>query len=221
VFAAASAREVLEELAAEFERTSGARVSLSLGPSNQLATQVFAGAPADIFLSASSDWADQLAKAKLSAKDVRLLGNRLALVAADGRKVHAPEDLLTNSVTRVALAGEQVPAGRYAEQALTKLGLLQLLLREGKIVRGSDVRIVLSYVELGEADAGVVYVTDARHSAVSVVHIFDERLHEPIRYPIVLLKRAATNPVACSFFEVLSSDAGKQAFKTTGFAIME
>ncbi len=223
VFAASSTKDVVESLAAEFEKSATAKVQISLGPSNQLATQIIEGAPADIFISASAEWADKLAGLGLISKDVRFVGNRLVIVVPREQPaaVRSPQDLTSADVARVALAGEEVPAGKYAEQALRTLGLMGTLAASGKIVRGGDVRITLSYVELGEVDAGIVYATDARASTkVDVAFVFDERAHDPIRYPIVLLKRGEATEAARRFYELLNSTEARRAFEAAGFSVI-
>ena len=140
----------------------GGEVKVNLGPSSGLAGQILAGAPADLFLSANQEWADEVQKAGQTATATRLLTNRLVIVVPTGNPggVQKPDDLLSDKVKKIALAGEKVPAGMYADQSLEKLGLLKKLTDAGKIVRGQDVRSALSYVERGEAEAGIVYSTD-------------------------------------------------------------
>ena len=119
---------------------------------------------------------------------MRLLTNQLVIVVPSGNPgdVREPKDLLSDKVKKIALAGEKVPAGMYAEQALTKLDLLPQLTAAQKIVRGQDVRNTLSFVERGEAEAGIVYSTDVRiASGVTTAHEFDASLHDEIVYVLV------------------------------------
>src|SRR6185369_14082380 len=126
------------------------------------------------------------------AHEVRpLLTNNLVLVVPKGNPggVSKPEELTGEAVKHVALAGPAVPAGIYGRQSLKKLGLLETLEKRTKIVVGDDVRVTLTFVERGEAEAGIVYDTDARITdKVEVVHTFAPSTHDPIRYPLVLLK---------------------------------
>jgi len=116
------------------------------------------------------------------------------------------------------LAGEQVPAGKYAEQSLEKLGLLKQLTDEGKIVRGQDVRATLTYVERGEAEAGVVYATDVGASSqVQSVYEFDAATHDEIVYVLVLLKRGSQRPAATDFYKYLQSPAADAQYEKFGF----
>ncbi|HEV7278739.1 MAG TPA: molybdate ABC transporter substrate-binding protein [Pirellulaceae bacterium] len=217
---AASAKEGAEEIAAGFEAASDAEVDVSIGGSNALAQQIIAGAPADLFLSASEEWADAIAEEDLIARRADLLSNRLVLVVprSNPADVREPSDLLREQVQRVALAEENVPAGRYAEQALTKLDLFQKLSASPKIARGHDVRATLAFVERGEAEAGVVYATDAiLANDVEVVYHFDPAMHDPIIYPLALLKAGAANPAAVELFERLQSADARKVFQKRGF----
>jgi molybdate transport system substrate-binding protein len=218
--AAASAKGVLEELIAKFREKSSAEIKLNAGSSNGLANQIIAGSPVDLFLSANQQWADEVVKAGLAESSTPLLTNRLVLVvpSANPGAVRGPKDLLNESVKKIALAGENVPAGIYAGQALTKLELLDPLSQAGKIVRGQDVRSALSYVERGEAEAGIVYSTDvSAASGVKTVHEFDSALHDEIVYSLVLLKQSASRPAAKEFFQFLQSPDADETFQKFGF----
>lgn len=220
ILVAASAKEAVEEIADAFEASSNAKVDVSVGASNALAQQILSGAPADLFLSASEEWADAVAKEDLVAQRVDLLSNRLVLVVPRGNPagVKEPADLLSEQVERIALAEENVPAGRYAEQALTKLGLFEKLVSSEKIARGHDVRATLAFVERGEVEAGVVYATDAIvASDVEVAYEFDSATHDPILYPLVLLKAGEKNEAAVELFKNLRSPESLQTFQRRGF----
>jgi molybdate transport system substrate-binding protein len=220
VSAAASTKEVMEALAAKFRTETGTEVKLNLGPSSGLAVQIEAGAPTDLFLSANQQWADDVSKAGLAESSVRLLTNQLVLVVPKDNpaRVKQPQDLLLPAVKKIALAGEKVPAGMYAAQALTKLDLLQKLTDAEKIVRGEDVRSALSYVERGEAEAGIVYSTDVTAApGVTQVYEFDPKLHDEIVYVLVLLKHGSENPAANSFFQFLQSDKANDVYAKFGF----
>jgi molybdate transport system substrate-binding protein len=217
--AAASTKDLMEELASKF--SSEGKVTINPGPSNGLATQILAGAPADLFLSASPQWADEVIKADQAAESVRLLTNRLVLVVPRGNPagVHEPKNLLSPAVKKIALAGEEVPAGKYADQALTKLGLLKQLLDAGKIVRGQDVRTALNYVDRGEAEAGIVYSTEVgAGGGVEVVYEFDPRTHDEIVYVLVLLRGASGKAMAREFYEYVQSPDADAAYSKFGFA---
>jgi molybdate transport system substrate-binding protein len=218
--AAASTKDAAEELAASFEKHTGTRVLVSAGPSNALAAQIAAGAPADLFLSANEKWAQHIQEQGLAEEVAPLLTNGLALIVPRNNpgQVKSPTELAGRRVKRVALAGENVPAGIYAEQALRELGLYDLLVGANKIVRGQDVRVTLGYVARGEAEAGIVYDTDARIEAnVMVVDRFDPKLFDPIVYPLVLVKREPANPAARTLYKHLRSAEAVNVFEKFGF----
>jgi molybdate transport system substrate-binding protein len=220
ISAAASTKDLLDDLAGQFTAATGTEVKINAGPSNALAGQILAGAPADLFMSANQQWADEITNAGKATASARLLTNRLVIVVPQGNPaaVQNPQDLLSEKVQKVALAGEKVPAGMYAGQALTKLELLPKLVAAGKIVRGQDVRSTLSYVERGEAEAGIVYSTDIRAApAVTTVHEFDASLHDEIVYVLVLLKHDSESPPAREFFEFLQSPSADDTYARFGF----
>lgn len=224
VLVAASTQEPVARLAERFGRAQNVDVRLVADDSSKLAQQIVYGAPASAFLSAAVRWADHLQQQGLVAQRRNLLGNELVLVvpAENPRQVRKPEDLLAAGVTKVGLAGPTVPAGAYARQALTKLNLLAALEEQRKIVSGDNVRAALAYAERGEADAAIVYRTDARISAkVAVVFTFPADAHDPIVYPWVLLKTPEGAPAAESasarFYEYLASPEAAEVFRAQGF----
>jgi molybdate transport system substrate-binding protein len=220
ISAAASTKDLIEELAKRFSATSDADVKVNAGPSNALAGQILAGAPADLFISANQQWADEIDKSGQAAEMVRLLTNKLVLVVpqANPGEVHEPKDLLSDKVKKIALAGEKVPAGMYADQALTKLELLEPLLEAQKIVRGQDVRSALSFVERGEAEAGIVYSTDVRIAAgIATAHEFEASLHDEIVYVLVLLKKENDEAMARQFYQFLQSPDADDTYRRFGF----
>jgi molybdate transport system substrate-binding protein len=217
---AASAQEPLAELAQRFAQQRGIRVELNTGASSSLANQIVAGAPADLFLSASKQWSDEVAAAGLVVDSCKLVTNRMVLVVPRGNPagVRDAQELLEPAVRRVALAGENVPAGIYAEQALRALGVLEPLMRQQKIARGQDVRSTLAYVERGEAEAAVVYATDAAAAVgVEIVHEFDPSTHDRIAYVLVRLAHGKQNAAAGEFFDFLASPAADEVFRKHGF----
>ena len=220
LLAAASAKDAVEELAAVFERQTGSRVRISTGPSNALAAQIASGAPADLFLSANEQWAGDLEQKGLAAAVTSLLTNQLVLIVPrdNSANVQKAADLAKPNVKRVALAGENVPAGIYAEQALRALALYRPLADAKKIVRGQDVRVTLGYVARGEVDAGIVYATDARiEDAVSVVDRFDPKTHGRIDYLLLLVNRERHNAIAKALYEFLQSAEAARVFEKFGF----
>lgn len=217
---AASTQEVVESLANAFSEATKVQVKINPGPSSGLANQILEGAPAHLFLSANRQWADKVNEAGLADSMRPLLTNKLVIIVPIGNPgdVKEPKDLASDKVQKISLAGEKVPAGMYADQALTRLGLLGELTSAGKIARGQDVRSALSYVERGEAEAGIVYSTDVSSaSGVEMVHEFDPALHDEIAYVLVLLKHGAENPAAKQFFDFLLSADSQPFYSNAGF----
>lgn len=217
---AASTQEAVQEIADGFTRDTGVEVRLNADDSSKLAAQIVNGAPADLFLSANEKWADYVADQGFAQEKTALLGNTLVLVVPHGNpaRISGPEDLTLPAVQKVALAGPTVPAGIYARQALNRLHLLDELEKQKKIVAGESVRVTLAYVERGEAEAGVVYGTDAKITdQVEVTATFSPATHDPIVYPLVLLKAAENNPAARQFRDRLTGPAGAAVFRKYGF----
>ena len=197
VLAAASLTEALKEVAQGFEQSSGHKVVFNLGGSNDLARQIKAGAPADVFFSADKAQMDGLEKAGLvRAQDrVALLSNVLVVIvpASSTARLSGPQDL--PSVKRLALGDPQaVPAGVYARTWLESVGLWHRL--KDKVVPTLNVRAALSAVESESADAGIVYRTDAALSKrVKVAFEVPKEQGPAIVYPLAPIaasKRAAT-----------------------------
>ncbi len=222
VLAAASTTDVIGEIARAFERRHpGTRVDICTGSSNGLAQQILAGAPADVFLSANRQWADAVADHGLASDTVDLLGNQLVLIVPEGNPagIATIHDLNRTGVTRVAIADDQVPAGIYAQQTLQRFGQFDALQQSNRLARGSSVRVTLTYVERAEAEAGIVYATDAAASRhVVVVAQLDPQTHDPVVYPAVLLRQAADNATARAFFGFLQTGPARTLFRGYGFS---
>jgi molybdate transport system substrate-binding protein len=223
IFAAASAANALDEIQATFRKNTGAEVRTSCAGSSTLAQQILNGAEADIFISADVKWAGHVEAKTPVVKRRNLLGNRLVIVVpSDSQlKLEKPEDLLSAEVKHLALADpDAVPAGKYARQALTKLGLWDNV--NGKVASAEDVRHALTYVETGAAEAGIVYATDAAISKkVKVIVEIPANLTEPVRYPVLLLKRSEGNQDAVAFYDYLNSPEAAKVFEKYGFTVLE
>jgi molybdate transport system substrate-binding protein len=220
VLVAASTNDAVKEVATAFTAETGIAVRINPDDSSKLATQIVNGAPADVFLSANEKWAVYVKDKGFAQESVPLLGNDLVLVVPTDNpgRVSKPADLTTAAVKRVAVAGPTVPAGIYAREALGKLGLWDQLENDRKTVTGENVRVTLTYVERGEAEAGVVYATDAKITgAVQTVYTFPASTHEPIVYPLVLLQAGAKNEAARKFYDFLQSPAAAHVFIKCGF----
>lgn len=218
ILAAASTVDALEAAVAEFESDTGTRVAVSFGPSSTMARQVETGAPADLVLSASVDWADHIAQRVQVTRRVALVANQLAVVVPqDAGPAAASLDALAFDprFSRIAIADPaSVPAGIYAAEALHGLLLWEAI--RPRLLPTLDVRAALALVASKEADAGIVYATDAASTpSVRVVAHVDPRLHQPIEYPLLLLADARQG--ARELFEFLASAQGRSYFYERGF----
>jgi len=216
--AAASLTNAIQETSDAWSQQSGNEVRISFGPSNALAQQVLAGAPADVYLSANEKWADALSNEDRVERRLPLLSNRLVWVVPKvNRAGIADPSEIAAKAKRIALAGENVPAGIYADESLRETGLYDQL--ADRIVRGNDVRTTLAYVERGEVDAGIVYATDAAITdQVTKLGELDPTSYQTIRYPAILLKGA--EPPAGEFFQFLQSPAAKEIFQRHRFVVL-
>ena len=224
VFAAASLTNALQDIDTAYEKRSGVQIVSSLASSSTLARQIENGAPAQIFVSADTQWMDYLATRNLiePASRKNLLGNELVLVAPAAsplapRAIDSALDwpkLLGDG--RLALGDpDHVPAGIYAKDALQKLGAWSTL--EPHLARADDVRAALAFVERGEVPLGIVYLTDARQDAnVKIVGVFPSDSHKPIVYPFAIVKGADT-PDVRAYFNFLTGPDAIAIFKRHGF----
>jgi molybdate transport system substrate-binding protein len=222
VFAAASTKEAMEEAARGFEAATSTPVRCSFAASSALARQIEQGADADLFLSADERWADYLAEKGLVDQRRDFLANRLVVVTPADSKLQVRElaDLDGPAVRHLALALESVPAGRYARDALKTAGVWGRV--EGWVREAGDVRAALTYVARGEAEAGFVYATDAATTEkVRVALTVPEDLHEPIRYPLVLVRRPNPRPAARRLYDYLGSESGAAPFRHAGFTVLQ
>lgn len=224
VLAAASMGDVLPRVGARWEADGGRPVKFSFAGSSRLARQLIDGAPGDVYVSANSRWMQELDDKGMLAPRTRrqFLSNELVWVvpsalAAPPSSVDAVEPA---TLRRLALAGESVPAGIYANAALEATDLAEPL--AGKVVRGDNVRAALEWVARGEADAGVVYRTDAlAESDVHVAFSFPPSTHPPIAYEAAALAESDQQQAARAFVDYLSTPSAKALFEQAGFASME
>jgi molybdate transport system substrate-binding protein len=221
VSAAASLQNVLVPIADAYTGSHpGIKVEFNFGGSGALARQIEDGAPADIFLSASPEPMDRLAARGLVLDGTRhdlLRGEIVLIVPRGAADSESFQSLADPRVKVIALADPaSVPAGAYGKQVLTTLGLWSRV--QPKLVLAKDVRQVLGYVETGNADAGIVYATDARQSSgVRVAAVAPESSHSPVVYPVAVL-RGARNPAAArDFVAFLSRPEARAIFVTQGF----
>jgi len=211
----------LDEIGKIYEKAHpGAKISFNYAGSGTLQRQIEQGAPVDIFFSAAEKQMDDLqSKDLVDAGTCRnIVANQLVLIVpASNTTIHSFQDLSNVSVKILALGEPStVPAGTYARQTLEHLGIWGGV--EKKVVLAKDVRAVLTYVETGNADAGMVYQTDAQGSSkVRIVTVAPADSHDPIIYPAAIMKAAKNPSAAASFLAFLSSSAAREVFAKYGF----
>lgn len=226
VFAAASMKNALDEVDAAYTAKTGVKITASYAASSVLAKQIEQGAPADVFVSADTDWMDYALSKKTinELTRVNLLGNSIVLIA--------PKDSEINNVTisqgfdLAKLAGDgriatgdvkSVPAGKYAKAALEKLGAWQAV--ESKFAMAESVRAALTLVARGEANLGIVYSTDAKvEPGVKIVGTFPADSHPAIIYPVAATTTA--KPETNDYLAFLRSSAAKTILEEYGFKFL-
>lgn len=225
VFAAASLKNALDAVAADWHAATGNTAVIAYDGSAKLAKQIEQGAPADVFISAAVEWMDVLQAGGLieAASRRDLLGNRLVLVAhgADA----APVEIAAGLDLQALLAGgrlamgqvDSVPAGQYGKAALESLGLWDGVAAD--VAQVDNVRAALALVALGEAPLGIVYASDAvaAGDTVSVIGTFPATSHPPIVYPAAVT--AAGRPEARDFVAFLTGPSARAAFAAQGFTL--
>jgi molybdate transport system substrate-binding protein len=226
VFAAASMKNALDEIGAAYTAKSGVKIIVSYGPSSGLAKQIEQGAPADIFISADSDWMDYAA-GKNSINEpsrINLLGNSIVLIAPKDSKIDNVHISPGFDLARLAGDGKiatgdvkSVPVGKYAKAALEKLGAWQAA--EPKFAMADNVRAALTLVARGEAVLGIVYSTDAKvEPGVKIVGTFPADSHPAIIYPVAATTTA--KPQASDYLAFLRSAAAKNILEKYGFKFL-
>ena len=225
VFAAASLKNALDAINAQWQKETGKSAKISYAASSALAKQMEQGAPAQMFISADLDWMDYVEKKNLIKPGSRsnLLGNRIVLIAPKDKA--QPIDIKPGfdlakilGDGRLSMANvDSVPAGKYGKAALEKLGVWASV--SNKLAQAENVRAALLLVSRGEAPAGIVYQTDAASdSSVKIIGTFPEDTHPPIIYPIALTANAS--PDAAAFLAYIRSDKAKPLFEAQGFMVL-
>ena len=224
VFAASSVADALKEITTAYQNESGDKIAFNFAGSNVLARQIEEGAPADVFVSADEIRMDQLEKAGRIASETRtnLLGNSLVVITARDSRLRIPTiaELSSNTVKRIAVADPKaVPAGVYARNHLTKLGLWSAV--EPKVVPTDDARAALAAVESGNIEVGIVYKTDAALSKkVQVALEIPASSGPSIRYPVAVVKGSKESKAAIRFLRYLQSQAAAKVFRKHGFLVL-
>lgn len=227
VFAAASLKNAMDDVAAHWSGATGHEATISYAGSAALARQIEQGAPADVFISANEEWMDALEADGLveAGTRVNLLGNSLVVIAhghLTGPIPLAPRfDLagwLGDRKLAMALV-DAVPAGLYGKAALQNLGVWEAV--RPKVAQTDNVRAALALVATGEAPFGIVYATDASaETRVGIVGAFPEDSHPPIVYPAAAIA-GRDNPLASDFLAFLRSDTARAAFERQGFRVLD
>jgi len=226
IFAAASMKNALDEANAAYTAKTGIKVVASYAASSALAKQLEQGAPADVFISADTDWMDYSIKKKAISEPsrVNLLGNKIVLIAPKESKLS--HVTIGQGFDLAKLAGDgkiatgdvrAVPVGKYAKAALEKLGAWQAA--EPKFAMAESVRAALALVSRGEAALGIVYETDAKvDSGVKIIGSFPADSHPAIIYPIAATASAKAD--ATGYLAFLRSAAAKTIFERYGFTFL-
>ena len=223
IAAAASLTDVMKELANIYEQENpNVKLIFNFGSSGALQQAIENGGQTDIFFSAAQKQMDALEKSGNLVENTRtdLLVNEVVLIEPkdSNKNLSSFEDLTRDDIKQVALGEPKgVPVGQYTEEILTKLNILDAV--KAKAVYGSDVRQVLSWVETGDADCGVVYATDAAVATdkVKVVCKAPIESHKPVIYPVAIIKDTKQMDEAKDFLKFVTSDKAKPVFEKYGF----
>jgi molybdate transport system substrate-binding protein len=226
IFAAASMKNALDEIDAAYTAKTGVRITVSYAASSALAKQIEQGAPADVFISADTDWMNYAIGKKTinESSRVNLLGNSIVLIAPKDSKVDDVNigpgfDLAKFAGDGRIATGDvkAVPSGKYAKAALERLGAWQAT--QPKFAMTENVRAALALVARGETPLGIVYSTDARvEPGVRIVGTFPADSHPAIIYPVAAT--ATAKPAAAGYLAFLRSSAAKAIFEKYGFSFL-
>lgn len=225
VSAAASMTDVLGELATMYKDVDpNTNLIFTFGSSGALQAQIEEGAPVDIFMSAAQKQMKALEEKDLLVNDTieTLLVNKVVLITPkDGQvEIKSFDDLTTNDkIQKIALGDpSNVPVGQYSEEIFTSLNVLDKV--TAKAIYGSDVRTVLTWVENGEVDCGVVYATDAMSSdEVTIVTEAPENSHKEVTYPVAVVKTSKHIDEAKAFLGFVQTEEATKIFEKYGFSM--
>jgi molybdate transport system substrate-binding protein len=221
VAAASSMTPALTDIAAEFKKTNkDIQVTFTFGSSGKLAQQIKGGAPVDVFISASSSDMDTLEKENKIELDSRTnITKNMLVVIRPKNETHplSGENPFTSKAGHFAIGNpEIVPAGVYAKEALIKLGEWKAL--KSKFVFGKDVRQVLTFVETGNTEMGIVFMSDAKSSnKVEVILEIDPALHSPAVYPGAIIAATEQPDAAHAFLDYLKTSEVQEILTNHGF----
>ena len=224
ILAAASMTDAIQEIGANYEKEhKNIKLVYSFGSSGALQTQIEQGAPADVFISAAQKQMNVLDQKDLLDKSTRkdLVENKIVLIVPkeSNLKIDSFSDLASDKVTKIALGEPKaVPVGQYSEEIFSNLNILDNV--KSKAVYASDVRQVLSWIETGEVDCGLVYATNAAISdKVKVLFEAPSDTHKPIIYPVAMLKSSSHQEEAKDFINYLTNNESKTVLEKYGFTV--
>ena len=222
VSAAPSLKNAFSEIGGVFERQTQTRVRFNFAASGLLQKQIEAGAPVDVYASASEKQMDALQTRRLILTETRrnFAGNRLILIVPVDSKLglHTFMDVSRATIDRLAIGNPKtVPAGQYARETLVHFKLWDQL--QTKCVLAENVRQVMDYVVRGEVDAGLVYASDASIAAdkITIVAEAPEGSHSSIVYPIAVVRESAAPALSRRFIDLTLSKTGQAILKKYGF----
>ena len=221
VFAAADLGFAFKEIVPRFEKSVGARVSLVLGSSGNLATQIEHGAPADVFFSADRAFVERLAARGAVIAESRAVYAQGRIVLATARsfgpRLTDLRQLGDPRVRHVAIANPiHAPYGRAAEEALRRVGLWDAV--KPKLVFGENIRHALQFIQTGAAEAGIVALSVANVPEIEWTPI-DSSLHAPLQQVAVVVKRTARPELGLAFVQFVNGPEGRPILKRYGFIL--
>ena len=236
VFAAASMTETLTEIQEMYKEVApNVTLVFNFDSSGTLKTQIQEGADCDVFISAAQKQMNQLDKDAdpevntegldyvLEGTRINLLENKVVLAVPDGnpKGIESFADLGTDKLSLLAMGNEDVPVGKYSEEILTNLGMLDQLEQENKITYGSNVKEVTTQVSEAAADAGIIYATDAYSAGLPVVAQADDTMCKQVIYPAAVLNISENQDAAEAFLDYLKTDDCMKVFEEVGFTAVK
>ena len=221
VFAAADLGFAFKEIVPRFEKSVGAKVSLVLGSSGNLATQIEHGAPADVFFSADRAFVERLAARGAVIAESRAVYAQGRIVLATARsfgpRLTDLRQLGDPRIRHVAIANPvHAPYGRAAEEALRKVGLWETV--KPKLVFGENIRHALQFIQTGAAEAGIVALSVANVPEIEWT-LIDSSLHAPLQQVAVVVKRTARPELGLAFIQFVNGPEGRSIMKRYGFIL--
>ena len=224
VSAAASLTDVLNELEEVYKEVEPEiKLTFTFGSSGALQAQIEEGAPVDVFISAAEKQMDALEKGEHIVKDTRktLLINKVVLIVPSNSQleIESFDDLRKDNIKKIAIGDpSNVPVGQYSEEIFTNLNLLDDI--NPKAIYGNDVRTVLTWVENGEVDCGLVYATDALITdKVKIIAEAPEGSHKKVSYPVAAINNTKNLEASKAFIEFLYTEKAGEIFKKYGFEL--